>query len=270
MACIKVCRETFPYGGFMTHTVSSPAAMQFASTRLTELIQVLETRKEFGHITEHLHSAHTYLLGSMPREYEASLEDARKAAAGVDDADLRHSLDNAIAMLREETHRSDAHAEDLHQTAEKPHGRVPTEARSRLWDFFSTADVSFGVFYPKNHAVATFPTFEMASAAVVALRAAGFTEREAIAARSEEMLVFLAELKKHLGLWGRMMGEISRFFGTEEIFVKQDVREAVHGAGFVAVFCPTEAEAGRVNKLLEPYGPVAIRHYWTGGIENVL
>jgi hypothetical protein len=204
----------------------------------------------------------------MPLEYSAALQDARDAAAQTANPVLRESLVDAIDLLLTDT-RDDVTLEPSHRNTEKPHGAVPQTAESKLWDFFSMADVSFGVFYPKRHVIATFSSFEAAAAACSALRSAGFDRKEAMAVTADEMLQFLAELKQHSGAWGKVMGEVSRFFGTEEVFVAKDVNNAVLGAGFLAVYCPADEEFERVRRAIAPFEPVAIQRYLASGIQSV-
>src|SRR5205085_319348 len=119
-----------------------------------------------------------------------------------------------------------------HHTREKQHRPAPAGASSQLWEFFSGSDLSFGVFYPKRHIMAVFPSFQVAKEAEGLLRDAGFSDQEVLAVPPEEMLLFLNELRIHAGLWGALMAPISHVFGTEETFVHKDIQLAQGGAGF--------------------------------------
>jgi hypothetical protein len=97
-----------------------------------------------------------------------------------------------------------------HQTHTKGHAPAPPGTTSTLWSFFSTSDTSFGIFYPKQHIVAIFRTFEVAQPAVAGLRTSGFEEDEMLAAPGSEMLKFFTELRLQAGLWADLMASLSR------------------------------------------------------------
>jgi hypothetical protein len=83
-----------------THESHSRAVVN----QLDDLIRLLErpTSESEDLLLEHIHSARTYWLGAMPREFTIALEDARCAAGQLQDADHRHTLDKALDHLQAE------------------------------------------------------------------------------------------------------------------------------------------------------------------------
>ena len=258
----------------MSQAVLSPAQTEVHLARLDGLIATLnhESSEQVDLLVEHLHSAHAYGLGAMPNEYAAVLRDARDAAGRLKEKGLRRSMLRVIDdSLAEMLHAHPPHeSERRHHTHLRQHAPAPRGMRSRLWDFFSGSDISFGVFYPKRHIVATFPSFEVAKQAEAALRDAGFSELEILGIPPEEMLQFLEEVRLHGGLWGLLMAGLSRIFGTEEVFADDDIRRARGGAGFLAIYSPEDVESERIRQQLESFGPVAIQRYMAWGIQSVI
>ena len=128
----------------------------------------------------------------------------------------------------------------------------------------------FGVFYPTKFIVAMFPSFDSAKAAESALEGAGFTDDEVLAAPAVEVLRFFEELRLRAGLWEEMMEGLSRAFGTEAVFVANDVKWARKGAAFLAVYDPLEAESSRIRELVAPFEPISMQRYATGSIESLI
>src|ERR1700730_5198506 len=141
---------------------------------------------------------------------------------------------------------------------------------SRLSTFFKDADIEFGVFYPKHCLLAVFENLAEADRAKDELTRAGGRVREDVISVSGEEVVRFAE--DHLlkdGLWGVMMTELSRMFGTEALYADKDLAAAKSGAAFIAVHCPTEKAKTAAWKLLEPRQPIVARYYSFGGIEHL-
>lgn len=67
-------------------------------SRLDEFLEDLgaETEAQCELLREHLEAARTYLVGSMPAEYELSLQMAREALNCVSNQELRLNLENFI------------------------------------------------------------------------------------------------------------------------------------------------------------------------------
>ena len=139
-----------------------------------------------------------------------------------------------------------------------------------LTSFFKEPDSKLGVFYPQNYIISTFPTFEITQQAVHALRKAGFGEDDVMAIPATGILEFFEEFRAHAGLWAGVMTMLSRAFGTEQIFADRDVQRAHDGAGFLAIHCPVEADKARIQALLEPFEPVAMHYYQSGGVESLV
>jgi hypothetical protein len=135
---------------------------------------------------------------------------------------------------------------------------------------FKGSETWWGIFYPKKYIIATFPSFATAMTASRALQAVGFGADEVRAVSSSEMLRFFIELRMRTGLLGYLMSRLSRFIGTEASFVERDIREAQHGAGFLAVHCSVDREAHHLCKLLLPLHPVAMQWYRIGSVESLV
>ena len=141
---------------------------------------------------------------------------------------------------------------------------------NELSTLFKGSETWLGVFYPKKHIIATFPSLEVAISARYILRTAGFRSDEVRAVSGEEMLDFFRGLRMRTGLLGNLMTAFSRLIGTEAIFFDRDVWEARHGAGFLAVPCVSELEADRIRELLAPFDPSAMQWYRTGAVWSLV
>ncbi len=137
---------------------------------------------------------------------------------------------------------------------------------SRLSKFFKGADTEFGVFYPKHYLLAIFPNLADAESAKAELNHEGYTAENVIAASGEEVVDFAEDHLVKDGLWGVLMTELSRRFGTEASYADDDLAAAKRGAAFVAVHCPTEKLKLEAWKVLEPRHPVVARYYSFGGV----
>jgi len=139
-------------------------------------------------------------------------------------------------------------------------------AMSRLSAFFKDADTEFGVFYPKQYLLAIFPNLAEADLAKEQLSHAGRTDEDVISASGEEVVQFAEDHLVKDGLWGVLMREFSRRFGTEASYADDDLAAAKKGAAFVAVHCPTEKLKLEAWKVLEPRRPLVARYYSSGGV----
>ena len=138
---------------------------------------------------------------------------------------------------------------------------------SRLSTFFKDADTEFGVFYPKHYLLAVFPNFADAESAKAKLNGSGLKE-DVISVPGEEVVLFAEDHLLKDGLWGAMMTELSRTFGTEALYADRDLAAAKNGAAFVAVHCLTDEAKSEAWKILEPTHPLVARFYSLGGIEH--
>ena len=141
---------------------------------------------------------------------------------------------------------------------------------NELSTLFKGSETRLGVFYPKKHIIATFPSLDNAISARYILRTAGFRSDEVRAVSGEEMLDFFRDLRMRTGLLGDLMTEFSRLIGTEASFFDRDVWEARHGAGFLAVPCLSELEANRIRELLTPFDPSAMQWYRMGAVWSLV
>jgi hypothetical protein len=144
------------------------------------------------------------------------------------------------------------------------------ERPNPLAGFFKEPETSMGVFYPTHYIIATFPSFEVAKQAKLALRSNGFSEDEVLPVSSAEALDFFRQFQDHAGIWGHLMTELSRFIDTEATKADKDIERAKHGAGFLVVHSPTEKESKRVQEIVAPLSPIAMHWYLPGGIQSLV
>jgi hypothetical protein len=140
---------------------------------------------------------------------------------------------------------------------------------SRLSIFFKDKDIEFGVFYPKHCILAAFENLADADRAKEKLTQAGLMDEDVISVSGEEVVLFAEDHLLKDGLWGAMMTELSRTFGTEAIYADKDLAAAKKGAAFLAVHCPTDKIKTEAWKVLEPTHPLVARYYSFGGIEHL-
>jgi hypothetical protein len=218
---------------------------------------------------EHLETAHAYFLGAMTVECVHNLELARQAAEALSGKPFHHELQEAIAALLSELHSS-AHVQRRHvpksDSLPERYGRAPRG----LTDFFQGTDVHFGIFYPKQHVVAVFTSFESAQAGYRALSAAGFQPWEMIAVPGEEVRVFLEELREQRTVWDYLVSEISRILDTEVTLIDRYSHWARTGAGFLVAYSSTEEDAEAISRLLKPFDPMAMHWFMAGYIRHLL
>jgi hypothetical protein len=135
-----------------------------------------------------------------------------------------------------------------------------------LSDFFRGSETTLGIFYPTHHLIAVFETQSDAQHAAEALRSGGFPQAYVIAVSGRDVI----ELSKtESGLGSFFMQALSRFFGTEQKYTDHDLDHARHGAGFLAVRCPTEHAKQLAWKRIELLAPLDARYYASGGIEHL-
>lgn len=140
---------------------------------------------------------------------------------------------------------------------------------SRLSTFFKDKDIEFGVFYPKHCILAAFENLTDADRAKEQLIHAGLVDKDVISISGEEVVLFAEDHLLKDGLWGVLMTELSRTFGTEAIYADKDLAAAKKGAAFLAVHCPTDKIKTEAWKALEPTHPLVARYYSFGGIEHL-
>ncbi|MGJ5816402.1 hypothetical protein [Paludibaculum fermentans] len=140
---------------------------------------------------------------------------------------------------------------------------------SKLASFFRDSDTEFGVFSPQYHLLAIFPGMADATAAKAELHLAGYVEQDVVAASGEEVVRFAKEHLQKDGLWGMLMTELSRAFGTEAAYADRDLAAAKRGQAFLAVYCPSSESKSGAWKILEPRHPLVARYYSAGGIEHL-
>lgn len=135
---------------------------------------------------------------------------------------------------------------------------------------FKGRDTSWGVFYPTDYIIAIFDSFETARRAKEIMLSAGYSEDEVDAVPSDYVISDIEKGNRNATLLNRVKQRISRNIGHEACYWENDLKLARQGAGFLAVYCPTEYEAARVVRLLNPEEPKAMRHYERFVIEELV
>jgi hypothetical protein len=257
----------------MLHTTLNGPRREGALATLDHLmLDVAEFQNDPSSLLrEHLQSARVYLLGAMPDEYEFSLAAAKEAIAELADAAEQSPLRRGVEALLQDAREAAAPGPVRHQHHSRPsHDETAKEAsKSQLFRFFRGSGTTLGVFYPTHYIFAAFPSYQAARNAADKLEDVGFDKDELEAVTCAEALRFFNEVRADTGLWGEIMSRISRFFGTEEVFADMDIRRSQEGAGFLAVYCPREAEAEPIRELLEPFEPLSMQLYLPGGIRSL-
>lgn len=123
-----------------------------------------------------------------------------------------------------------------------------------------------GVFYPSHYLVAVFQNPGIAAHAVEKLWNAGFEHSDAMAADGEAVIELDEEGK---GLGGVVMRAFSRFLATEQKYTDHDAKLARNGAGFVAVYCPTEDLKQSAWTIVKSEDPLDARYYGPGAVEHL-
>jgi hypothetical protein len=218
-------------------------------------------------LLEHLEGARIYLLGAMPDEYEFSLCEARRLASQASSFAAQKAIEQDVGALLEQMPSAVPDPDAAPVRRVEP--QTPDNAgKSNLYRFFKGSATTLGVFYPTHYIFASFPSFQNAQNAAKTLEAAGF--RETIAVSAAETFAFMNEIRSEVGLWGALMSSISRFFGTEEVFVDIDLARIETGSAFLAVYCRHEEHAERIRDFVMPFEPIAMQLYLPGGIRSLI
>jgi len=141
---------------------------------------------------------------------------------------------------------------------------------SRLAAFFEHGDTEFAVFYPNHCLLSVFRDIQDADRAERELDRAGFRDGSVISVSGAEVILFAEDHLIKDGLWGILMTQLSRTFGTEALYADADLAAAREGAAFVVVRCPTQQVKSEVWRTLEPMHPIAARYYSFFGIEHMM
>jgi hypothetical protein len=242
------------------------------SLHLDALIAKLKDHSESELLIEHLQTAHAYLRGAMPEEYAHNLELARRACDAVSERSLAGEVKDAINGLLHGLHPAASahwrHRSRLGSEAASGH-RSPASTAKGLTEFFHGSDSSLGIFYPKKHVVAVFPSLPIAETARELLSSKGFRIWEVIALPGYEVQDFLVELRENHSLGAELMMQFSRLLGTEAGLVDCYVEWARQGAGFLIAYSPTDTQAEGIADLLKPFAPLAMHWFMAGYIRHL-
>jgi hypothetical protein len=137
---------------------------------------------------------------------------------------------------------------------------------NKLVDFFGASVERLGAFYPTHCLMAIFRNQAGAELALHKVLNAGFASSDVIAADGEAVLEFD---KDETDLARFIMRAVSRFFATEQVFADHDLADARHGAGFLAVRCPTDGLKNTAWSVIELEAPLDARYYSRLGIEHL-
>jgi hypothetical protein len=135
---------------------------------------------------------------------------------------------------------------------------------------FKGHDTRFGIFYPTNYIIAVFDSYETARHAERIMLSAGYSDEEVDAMPPDYVVSDIEKGTKNATLLKRVEQRLFGHFGSDATFWEDDLEMARQGAGFLAVFCPTEHEAERVLRLLRPEKPKSMRRYERFVIEDLV
>jgi len=140
---------------------------------------------------------------------------------------------------------------------------------SVLADFFKGSEKTLGIFDPHHYLIALFPDLAAAQKAARTLLDAGFPGDEVVAAPGSDVVDLAKEHAKQSGVGTLVMQGLSRMFETEEVYADHDLKLASRGAGFLAVYVPSQSRKQDAWKLIKPAGPIVARYYSLGGVEHL-
>lgn len=235
------------------------------SVHLDALIARLKSEGESQLLIEHLQTASAYLQGAMTEECAHNLEMAQQMSSGVHTKSLQGEVKDTISELLKELHPPTA-AHWKHRSGDSGSSSPTADG---LREFFHGEESSLGLFYPKHHIVAVFRSFQEADAAREVLRAHGLHSSEVIAAPGFAVDEFLANMRRHRGLWSELALQISRLLDTEAGLVGRYVKWARRGAGFLAAYTPAEEQAEEVTALIRPLKPVTMHWFMPSFIRHL-
>jgi hypothetical protein len=234
---------------------------------LDSLITKLRSNGGNELLVEHLQTAHAYLHGGMPGECTHNLEMAREASGALSDRALEGEVKDAIAEFLEGLHPP---VPQHWRHRLKAQSGAPSATAKGLDQFFDGDDLSLGIFYPKKHVVAVFPSFHDAEAARDLLSHAGFRIWEVIAVPGHQVDEFLSELQEHHSLWAELMVHFSRLLDTEAPMVDRYGQWARRGSGFLVAYSPTQAQAEEIFEYLQPLNPTAVHWFMPSFIRHLM
>ena len=235
------------------------------SAEFDELIAKLKKagESESELLIEHLETAHAYLLGAMPRECAHNLQLAQEIAERLPAGPVQTEVKQCVAGLLRGLQFSP-------RALASPQSPGSAATARGLAEFFHGTDLSLGIFYPKKHVVAVFPSLGLARAGYLALCNAGFRFWEVVVVPGEEVERFLDDLRNHRHLWADLIRELSRLLDTEASLVDRYTHWARHGSGFLVAYSPTAADAERVSALLQPFDPIAMHWFAASSIRHLV
>jgi len=252
----------------------SPATAQGDpdSEKLDALIAKLREANGSELLVEHLETAHAYLLGAMPQECALNLEFADKEMSVLSNKALQREAKDLVAALKDRLSATAA-GQRTYLTGHPP----PTEGRHEpaptaigLAEFFHGSDLRFGTFYPVQHVVTVFPSFQGALDGQKILQQAGLQAGDVLAVPGEEVARYLQDRQDHRGLWALVVAGVSRFLDTEAVLIDCYLKWGREGAGFLITYGRTEADMERIPALLKPLDPQAMHGFMISYIRHLL
>ncbi len=137
-----------------------------------------------------------------------------------------------------------------------------------LAKFFQNGPTTVGVFYPKGYSIASFRSYSVAERAAQALVDGGWDPDSVRFIPASEFLQCLEDIEQTLK--GLFMTALSRLVATAAPKNDAEIERAKAGAGFVAVHCPTEADAVKILDSIRPFEPLSLDYYRWDGVESLI
>lgn len=122
--------------------------------------------------------------------------------------------------------------------------------------------LSFGTFKPVGYTVLAFEDEAAARAVLARLNAAGFKDEDVLVASSENLFPRVqAQMRESTGMVAAQ--------GYEVVLMKRYLEIAAHGAWWLMVWSPHEAEVAGVKSVLAQERPLTAAHYGRIMIEDL-
>ncbi len=122
--------------------------------------------------------------------------------------------------------------------------------------------ISFGTFKPVGYTVLAFADEAAARGALARLSAGGFKDEDVLVASSENLFPRVKEqMKESTGMVAAQ--------GYEVVLMKRYLEIATHGAWWLMVWSPHEAEVASIKSALALQHPLSAAHYGRIMIEDL-
>ena len=257
----------------MANSVQIPSKID--SARLDALIVALRKTARNSRLIEHLETARAYLNGGLSLKCAASLDLARQASGHLSDKTLARQSESVIgellAHLPQTPDRSTGFEQGPGPQREVDSLEVGRSATAvELAAYFSSSGGKPGSFYPTEHMVVVFESFDLAFRGLRRLPSGGPNANRVLVASGEEFGKFLEDLRIGQDLHGVATTEGSGTLDEEGRLVDEYVGWARSGGGFMFALSPTETAAWKMLGNLIDLSPLAAQWFSTNSVQRLI